>query len=329
MPDAEAYDIRPVEASEWDRFQAAAIGATPFSSRSWLDCAAAASDAETVMLGAYHRDQLVAGVAGCRQGRGWRRRYGTPDLLPHTGLLFRPSDTVRPAHLESERNGAAQALIGHLQSTGPQIHLAHAPAVTDPRPFLWSGWEVVPRSTYWIDLPATRTDVWDGFERRTRTAIRKAEKAGYRLDSAHDSAELRRLYGQVYGGEDHAPVAGSVVEAMAGRALEEGLARGHRVVSSEGDTAAVVLFAQDDTCLYAWVAGADPAHRDSGAASLLYWKVIEQTERQRFDFVGANLPSVALFKRGFGGQLVTYYATSHCSSRLLRAARAWRRVVGR
>ena len=77
------------------------------------------------------------------------------------------------------------------------------------------------------------------------------------------------------------------------------------------------------------MAGADPSHRDSGATSLLYWKVMEGTTRARFDFVGANLASIAFFKRGFGGDLVPYFATEGFGSPLLRSAVRLRRVLRR
>lgn len=327
MPDAEAHQIRPVEPAAWDEFVTTAAGSTPFCTEPWLTCAAKAAGVSRQALGVYRREQLIAGVSGCEYGRGWRRRFATPDLLPHTGFLFRPATTDRPAHVESERVAATSALVAHLQAAYPRVQLTHPPALTDARPFLWSGWDVAPRYTYLVELPPDRQQVWDGFERRTRTAVRKAEKGGYRVEAATDTAELRHLYGLVYGTEAQAPVAGAVVEAMAHVALDEGLAQGHRVVSPAGDTAAVVLFAERDERLYAWVAGADPAHRDTGATSLLYWRVLEQATAHSFDFVGANLAPIALFKRGFGGCLTGYYATSSRPGRHWRAASALRGLL--
>ena len=186
VPGTDPHEIREVDGDAWDGFLRGAAGTTPFSTSPWLACAAAAGVAPRI-LGAFRRDQLIAGVAGAETGRGWRRRFATPQLFPHTGFVFRAATTDRPAHVESERAAATRALIQHLQDGYPRVHLTHPPELVDPRQFQWAGWEVTPRFTYCVELPADRQVVWDGFERRTRTAVRKAEKEGYRVEPAADA----------------------------------------------------------------------------------------------------------------------------------------------
>lgn len=324
MSESKEFAVREVPHPAWDEFARTAVGGTPFCSSRWLACAAAAAGARPLALGAFRRDQLVAGAAGWEAGQGRRRRFATPDLLPHTGFLFRPAASDRPTHVEAERTAATQALLTHLQAAYPRVCLTHAPDLADMRPFQWSGWQVTPRFTYWLDLPADRKQLWDGLERRARTEVRKAGRGAFRVEPAADAGELRRLYGLVYAGQAEAPVAGACVEAMVGGAVDAGLAEGFRARAPGGETACAVYFASGGDTLYAWVAGADPAFRGSGAASLLYWTVLEQTRCRRFDFVGANIPSIALFKRSFGGRLVPYFAVDGYRSRwrgLVAAAR--------
>lgn len=318
---SERYEIRSLSGAEWDSFWPGAAGATPFCSADWINDATAAADTQPVFLAAVDKDQPVAGVAGGLQGR----RLITPDLLPHTGFLFRPTTTDRLSYIESERSGAAAALIDHLQATFDRVHLTHAPEVSDGRPFVWAGWDVHPRYTYHLDLPEDRTAVWDGLERRTRTAIRKAQKEEYRVEPTSDVDEFQRLYRMVYDGGAE-PVSADIVADLTRRAVGAERVQGWRCVSPQGETASVVFFVATDETLYAWVAGADPAHRDSGATSLLYWSVLEQTDCRRFDFVGANLQSVAFFKRGFGGALIPYLATIGYGSRLQRTLSRARRL---
>ena len=75
------------------------------------------------------------------------------------------------------------------------------------------------------------------------------------------------------------------------------------------DRASIVAFVEGRDTSYAWVAGADSTHNNTGATSLLYWKYFSLCKRAHFDFVGANLPAVSFFKRGLGGDLVPYYTT--------------------
>jgi hypothetical protein len=305
----------------WDDFVAGAEGATPFHGSAWLAAAARAGGGEACRLGVYDGSHLVAGLAGVERDGALR----TPDLLPHSGLLFRRPTSDRPAHIESERSAATEAAANHLAGAFARVHVTHPPTLLDVRPFQWAGWQVHPRFTYTIDLPEDRQIVWDRFERRTRTAIRKAGKEGCRVEATEDVDELRRLYGMVYGDESRAPVGGAYLQSLAQEALAGGMAEGWRCLTAGGQTASVVLFVHGaDGTLYAWVAGADPAHRDTGATSLLYWTVLESSAATSFDFVGANLPAVAFFKRGFGGDLRPYYATRHERSRLRRLLTAWR-----
>ncbi len=319
MPEADRYEIRPVVIDDsWDTFVDTATGGSLFVRSSWLQCAQQAGAGEVVVRGAYDKDTLVAAVVGSRTG-GKVRRLATAPLLPHSGFLFRKPLSDQLPRQEAERNACWQALLPDL-ATYQHVHLSCAPAVVDMREALWAKWQVHPRYTYLIDLSEDRQTVWDGLERRTRTVIRKAETAGFRVEPA-DAEGFAELYLRTYG-HTKPPVDADVTQRFVTAAVEQGLVEGYRAVTASGETAATVFFATDATQarLYAWVAGANPAYRDSGASALLYWKVLESTQAESFDFVGANMASIALFKRGFGGQLVSYYAMEKWNS-------SWRGLV--
>lgn len=327
MPADDAYEVAEItDAAEWDTFAASALGATPFATSAWLDCAGAGGHGPVRLIGCRRKGRLVAGVSGqCVRARGGRQLI-TPPLLPHGGFLLAPPTSDRPALQEAERSGAFGALIQYLGREFGAVHLTHAPDLTDVREFAWAGWTTRPRYTYQLDL-ADRQAVWDTMERRTRATIRKAGEAGFRLVPAEDDSLLRDLYEAVYERQDGgAPVDPAAVEAVARRARAAGLTETWAVESPEGEPAAVVAFTRGGHCTYAWVAGAAPACRDSGATPLLYWEFLQRTEAARFDFAGANIPAIALFKRGFGGSLVSYFAVDGYRSPLRRSLAALRRA---
>jgi lipid II:glycine glycyltransferase (peptidoglycan interpeptide bridge formation enzyme) len=250
---------------------------------------------------------LAAGLSGVETSRAGLRRFATPVLTPHGGLLLAPVAGKRPARAESELHQAAELFIAHLRQEYHHCVLAHAPVVGDMRPFTWAGWEARVRYTYQMEL-GDREGLWERLERRTRTVIRKAEGSGFRVEPTQDMELFRRQYELLYARQgNRAPVDPEVAQRFAEAACQKGLARALKVESPEGRVAAVVVFVRGAEGRYAWVAGADPELNHTGAASLLYWKYFEQ-EQGRFDFVGANIPSIALFKRGFGGELVPYFA---------------------
>ena len=105
------------------------------------------------------------------------------------------------------------------------------------------------------------------------------------------------------------------------------MAKPQAIVSPEGEIASIVIFVEGFDTLYAWVAGADPTFNPSGATSLLYWRVFEQTDFEKFDFVGANIPAIAKFKRGFGGDLVSYFAVEGFKSGMVKTAVAGKKAL--
>ncbi|MFH1568320.1 MAG: GNAT family N-acetyltransferase [Gemmatimonadota bacterium] len=328
MPASDSYDIAPIEDdAEWEAF-AAAAGASPFASLAWLRCAQAGTGDPYRLYGCRRHGRLVAAASGLERRAWGARQLVTPPLLPHGGFLMAPPTSERPSLREAECSGAFRALIGFLGAEYGSLHLTMGPEVLDAREFTWAGWEVRPRYTYQLDL-LDREAVWEGMERRTRTAIRKAEAAGFEAGPGGDTALLRRLYEQVYARQNEAPpVHPAVVEAFAEAARQAGLTETWVVRAADGEPAAAVVFAGGGPWAFAWVAGADPELRDSGAAALLYWRFLQQTAASHFDFVGANIPGIALFKRGFGCRLVPYLAVEAHRGRLRRglvALRRWQR----
>ena len=306
---ADVHEIRPIDdAPTWDAFVRQAVGGTVFSTRAWLKCAASASGGRVCCCGLFRNGNLVAGISGLEHRRAGLKRLQTPVLTPHGGMLYAPVAGKGPAKQEAEWGAATQLLAEHLGREYAQVQLAHAPAVRDLRAFVWAGWEVRVRYTHQLDL-SDPTALWERLERRTRTVIHKAEQAGFCLRPASDVDLFRRQYEMIYAHQgERPPVPAEVVQRFAAQALDAGMAEGYLVESPQGAVAAIVLFVRGFETVYAWVAGADPALSHTGAASLLYWRFFEQSPCKHFDFVGANIPAIALFKRGFGGDLVPYFA---------------------
>ena len=88
-----------------------------------------------------------------------------------------------------------------------------------------------------------------------------------------------------------------------------------------------MVFVDGPDTSYAWAAGADPALNNTGATSALYWQYFTATKKKRFDFVGANIPAIAFFKRGFGGDLVPYYVSEGYKSTWVKRAISARRAL--
>ncbi len=324
---ADAFEIRLVaDDTAWDAFVGQAVGGTVFSTSAWLRCAASATGGQVHRLGCYRNDRLVAGLSGLARRRMGLYRLETPPLTPYTGLLLAPVAGKGPAKAEAAQHRACTHLMDYLAQHYDRVFLVHAPAIADVRPFTWQGWDVHLRYTYRLPL-GDRNALWERAERRTRTAIRKAEKLGYQRRPTSDVALFRRQYEAIYANQaDGPPIAAALAERFVAAALAAGLAQAYEIASPDGP-AAIVAFVEGFDTTYAWAAGADPAYNHTGAVSLLYWQHYTTTSQPHFDFVGANMPSIAFFKRGFGCDLVPHYAVEGYKSGWVKRALAVRRVL--
>ena len=324
---SDAYEIRLVDdPALWNHFVQTGWGGSPFSTTTWLRCAAHALGGQPAYIGVFKGSQIVAGLAALTTKHRGIERIETPELTPHTGFLMAPVESKGPAKIEAECHRFSELLIRHLQHYD-HMRITHTPALNDIRPFIWANWQTRVRYTYQMDL-SDLDALWERVERRTRTAIRKAEKLGYTVIQTDDIELLCRQYGMIY--ERHgaaAPISPEVVRRFVEGAQSAGQARLLAAQSPQGETASIVAFVEGPSMAYAWVAGADPQHNSSGATSLLYWRYFQQCAQPRFDFVGANLPAVAFFKRGLGGDLVPYYATEYFGTPWLRRAASFKRFL--
>ena len=328
MPDT--YKIHLVsDDALWDALVQQALGGTIFSTSAWLNCAARATDGEAHRIGCFRNGNLIAGLSGLARKRSGLNRLETPELTPHTGLLLAPVQSKGPAKAEAEQHRACELLIDYLEKEYDHVFLVHPPAITDMRPFTWRNWDARLRYTYQID-PSDSEALWDKIERRTRTVIRKAEKLGYALQPTDDVALFRRLYEALYNKQsDGAPVAADTAERFVAAVLKTGLGQAYKIESADGQVASVVVFVNGFDTAYAWAAGADPTLNNTGATSLLYWQYLCKIEHKYFDFVGANIPAVAFFKRGFGGDLTPYYVSEGYKSKWIKRALSARRALRR
>ena len=233
---ADTFEIRLVaDDTAWDTFVRQAVGGTVFSTSAWLRCAAAASGDQIHRLGCYRNDHLVAGISGLARRRMGLYRLETPELTPYTGLLLAPVTGKGPAKGEAAQHRACTHLLDYLAKHYDRVFLTHAPAIADVRPFTWQGWDAHLRYTYRLPLGDSNA-LWERTERRTRTAIRKAEKLGYQLRPTSDVALFRQQYEAIYANQAGGPpVAAATAECFVAAALEAGLAQAYEIASPDGD----------------------------------------------------------------------------------------------
>lgn len=181
-------------------------------------------------------------------------------------------------------------------------------------------------STVIIDLTVSEDDLWKNLYGKTRTEIRKAEKADFEViygDHSHDhmdwllAKEKKQQKEKKYQGlpvnlvkaygESHSIY--SVAEQS------QGVLAAFAVEKGESSPMAGALFLCHGTCATYHIGWSGKKGRKAGALSLLLWQMIvklKQNGLTSLDLGGINTEkgaNIARFKLGFGGEIIQQKGT--------------------
>lgn len=111
--------------------------------------------------------------------------------------------------------------------------------------------------------------------------------------------------------------------------MKTGLVEVNTAREASGQVVALQVIVLDKNTVYTWIYGTIPEKNYTGADSLLIWEAIKRYRNTHkfLDLMGANIPSIAFFKKGFGGKLTPYYVTERFSSLISRISfRAYTKI---
>lgn len=220
-----------------------------------------------------------------------------PPLCPvHTPLLARP---VAEADTHARRS-PLDALLTGLAADVDQATFALPPSLPDLRPFTWAGWTATPRFSYHVRLGG---DLRAGYSGTTRRLVQN-EAAAFEVveDEAHVGAAVRLMadaYRRAGGtlGLDEA-----AVTRLGAAVSEAGLARTFAALRAGAPEAALVI-ATDGRTGVNWITGSAPGPAMAVLVDAVAHRLAE-AGASTFDLGGANVPTIAEFKRKFGAALV-------------------------
>ncbi len=310
-----------VDGRLWNSFVTSSSHGTVFSTKQWLDAGAAAQGGIPVILSAWDGDTMIAGVAFTELSRGPLKKANTPVLAPYGGLVYNISSEGAGRDTDSLQLLCAEKLIDYLQRKYNYVLLSHSPDFNDIRPFSWSGWSEKVRYTYLLDISDPER-LWQKSRERARRKIRKATE-NLKIGGAVDAETVADLHERFYRDRDRTPpVSKGIVISMMHALERSGLVDINTVQDKSGRIIALQVTVLGFKTVYTLLYGTLPNSGYSGADSLLIWNAVKKysTTHKRLDLVGANIPSIAFFKKGFGGTLTPHYVTEYYSSPLAHAA---------
>ena len=306
----------------WDQLVEESENGTLFHTVTWNRQACSLDPGITLkVIGCFKGNEIVGGtIAGCRRRMGFQVMV-TPYASPFYGVLIKERDTQFISKALSYRKEVLESLLSFIES---EIHIgsyAFPPGFIDIREFIWRGYRPEVIFTYRVKLNDS-TRLFEGFLPSLKRQIRKGEKLDYELIEGEGDTQLSEVHDLIltsYKRQGHSFRFSR--DRFISFVLEPGLKDHLRtyLIRHEGLPVSGLVLLIDGQTAYYWLAGGDHQYFNTGLNQVLLWKVLQQIQEEgisRFDFMGANTPSISNYKSGFNFPLVPYYRVSYESSRL-------------
>ena len=182
-------------------------------------------------------------------------------------------------------------------------------------PFYWKGFKQTTRYTYQLRNIKKLEKVWEGFDQKVRTDIRKAEKIlNIELDS--DLEKFHDITSKTYERQGlKCPYSYESLMRLHKACVFNKCSQIYFAKDEENNYHSAIYIIWDNKTTYYLIGGSDPKFKNSGANSLLIWRAIEDSSKHTdtFDFEGSMMESVERFFRGFGGEPVPYFQLTYSS----------------
>ncbi|GGA33494.1 hypothetical protein GCM10010917_18340 [Paenibacillus physcomitrellae] len=255
---------------------------------------------------------------------GKRGKWFLPPLNAYHPFTFHPGAASKPHKLNSRWQETAEMLIHEMKAHMGSAPIVFPPGITDMRPFIWSGFHVWMKYTYYLKLPFKLEEA----SSEIRGKIRKAAAKGYRTERSVNMAEVLDC---LRGTEDRKGFNHHLTVEdleLARSLLGDEAFRCYVCYAPDGKAvSASVVLALNSHLAQGWVAGSKSEYITSGVVQLSQSYAFEDLSQDGFayfDFAGANIPSVSKSKASWGAELVPYYLVQKKNLKhLLRTGYEW------
>ena len=186
----------------------------------------------------------------------------------------------------------------------------------DVRPFMWNEYDVEPLFTYVVDLHGTESQLLERFSSDARSNVRNAPVDEYVVEEG-DGDDVEAIVEQVaarYASQGRPFHLSPAYARSLFEVLPAGSIRPY-VCRVDGEFTGGILVVESDRTRYRWQGGVKiDADVDFSINDILDWHVMKdglQDGIERYDLVGAGVPSINRYKAKFDPQLETYYTITN------------------
>jgi lipid II:glycine glycyltransferase (peptidoglycan interpeptide bridge formation enzyme) len=303
--------------AEWDQLVDASPDGEFYHSAGWLHCVEKGFGVELFRLGLTVDSRLVAGLPIFTRKLGLFLVAGSPLFnlaTPQLGPIVTSIDFER-ALMEAFDVFQAEHRVAFVE-----IFFGRE---ADTELLGRLGYRIEAGESLNLQVAGRTADqLWQGFEGRSRTAIRKAEKSGVQVVQARDPdflEQYREMSTAIFARSHRLPPMTARLHAAVWADLVSTGAARYMVAEADGQTLAAALFLRRGRRLYYADAASTPLGDRLGANNIIQWNVIQDAVEsgiEVYDMTGSGMPGIARFKRSFGGTPVVHHTARRSNSRL-------------
>ena len=298
MPKLETHPVEDEEGMDrWRHLAEVARVQSPFSQPEVARAIAGMTGTKAHMGFVSDRGEDRGAIVLYRRGR----RIVYPALAYYTPLLLNSIPDESEIHKGKDD---LTTLLRGLSEAQVRVHIQLPPVVKDPRPGIFSHLETRPFFTYEIHPGEHDISRWS---ESTRRSFRR-HRDQYELVS--DPSHVRHVVGlasAAYRRSDRrSPFDAESFSREAPPLLEKGIIETLVVRDAQQEVKGGVILLKHGPEVCYWIAGSEPGAAMTSLLGLMLERLAGD-EVRRFDFLGANTPSIAEFKRRFGPSLTPFY----------------------
>ncbi len=304
------------DGDEWDRYVERGRYTNPFYRAAALELQAEDTNTTPHLLAGF-KGQEVAGLFPIFEYRKGPI-VGAFSPAPYSWSVYLGPTMVNVEKLKQRKadRRTRQFVEGCLEwvetELSPHYTKFVAAEFDDVRPFTWNDYEVTPGYTYVVDLEGSEEELLNRFSSDARSNVRNASEADY-VVAEGDGDDVERIVDQVrarYENQDRPFQLSTAFARRMYETLPEGAIRPY-TCRVDGEFVGGILVVESDTTRYRWQGGVKPdADVDLSINDLLDWHVMRDGLRdglERYDLVGAGVPSINRYKAKFNPRLEIHY----------------------
>lgn len=304
------------DSERWNRIVDSAQGGTIFHRWEWLRITEKHSKSKLYPLIVFEGDEPV-GILPLFYSRKWLlRMVMSPPLgmaIPTLGPLLVNYGAIKPHKMEHTCKKFQICIDNFISSTlhSDYISITSSPGVLDVRPFIWSGYQVIPLYTYKVDLLQGETAVWNNFTKKLRSDIKRTAPKDIVIQEGNikDIPYLYNSLEERYGTQKIDLITPldylyDLYKEFGSRYLNIFIAL------SNNQTIGAILFINYKETTSTWLGVAKTGLAGIPINDLIQWEVIKwsiKNDYKTFELVGANTSRLCEFKSKYSPDLEIYF----------------------